>query len=163
MSNKKTIVIFDDEVKVTNLFVDRHGKIYDIKAFNDKDEFKVELNKMYHAGEKPDLILTDMGRHNKEAPEDIKEALYKKVKDIIDEIMVVNYACKTTFIRSGIDLLKEIKKDYPEFPVALYTGSGYTLATKEERMEVSRLKGDWIQKKNSYEYEAEMLEILLNK
>lgn len=148
---KKRILYCDDQERFTDLFHTNHDEYYDITTVNTSRGLVDILKDLEKLQEFPDLVLLDL--YYPRAPDQDYETRKQAAEDSLSEldaqIIETNKAVLNAWKPHGIDILKQLRGEYPshKLPIAIYTQKGLLLLDDSQIREVEESQAHWLLKK----------------
>lgn len=146
--NEKHIMICDDQKKFRDSFEEDHEGYYKTTVVDDIRKLKEQIEILDKKNDLPDLLLIDL-YHPIDDRVDIRPAR-DSLEDLKEQVKITNEAFIGIWVPTGLDLLKDLRKDFPreKLPIAIYTQKGLSLLKESEIRIVDKYDAHWVLKKN---------------
>lgn len=160
---KRKILFVDDNPIFQDLFIHRHGNVYDVECITDHGDVIPKLQQMKVEGKFPDLLLSDLyyprGRSKKAL--DLIDIADRKLQEFHDFESNLKKLVRQTYEPIGARVIKEIREIYTQkqLPILIYTQTGLLLLDDEMIQKLEALDAGWLLK-DRYSTQTEQIKIL---
>jgi CheY-like chemotaxis protein len=148
---KLRVLYCDDDPRFIEAFRDRHNANFCVEHLTDIGSVYRDITRRSDA-ELPDVLLLDL--YHPVALRDTAEglAIRERAKERLDALSAMIREVREDVDRawspSAIDVLEELRQDYPEYklPVMIYTQRGLLLLDDDELRRIGKANAEWLLK-----------------
>lgn len=153
MPRKLSVLLCEDMDEFSSTFVQQQGRYFDVDICNDVHCLRGYLRDLDKNGRLPDLVLLDLFSRRDDVLDDEKfrtkrHEVDTDVREICDLLKNTGENARTILSAHGIDYLKDIRKDFPEYklPILLYSRLGPYILQPEEAAAVDEYNSEFLLK-----------------
>lgn len=154
-SGKPTVWVFDDELKWTDGFEQRHADAFSITTFNDASTL---LTAVLTSDRLPDILLLDLYAPRGTSPSEEVRAAEECVGEMIAAESVLRGDVDRAWHPAGVDIVEAVRDFYPasRLPIAMHTQQGLALLRENLLEQLESLEVGWLIK-NRFSPETDRL------